>query len=179
MLISILHVFGSSISTKEWKAVYRPAEKNTKQLHGLLFADNNLLYSHKEFWIVNAGAEYTSILEDYSMRWSLSLLNVRALKYQYCLRISNCLSGWPFISFLLLCRYGEKGDAVRIEKVVYTGREGKSSRGCPIAKWVSSLTSHHNHCVSEVFERAWLINYIGDCSGTISDSLWRCFRLLF
>lgn len=49
----------------------------------------------------------------------------------------GCANNLKSLRYDLECRTGVIGRAIRFEKIKYTGREGKTAQGCPIAKWVS------------------------------------------
>jgi hypothetical protein len=50
--------------------------------------------------------------------------------------LSGCASSIAELRKEVEQRAGLSGKQMRIEKVLYTGKEGKSSQGCPIAKWI-------------------------------------------
>ncbi|XP_030758106.1 DNA N6-methyl adenine demethylase-like, partial [Sitophilus oryzae] len=53
----------------------------------------------------------------------------------------GCASNLRTLRHNLECQTGLSGPAIRIEKVRYTGKEGKTAQGCPIAKWVHRRVS--------------------------------------
>lgn len=61
--------------------------------------------------------------------------------YMKCIffTIPGCSDNLPNLRKDLEKRTGMNGNAIRIEKICYTSKEGKTPQGCPIAKWVCIL----------------------------------------
>ncbi|PSN47926.1 hypothetical protein C0J52_19168 [Blattella germanica] len=82
-------------------------------------------------------------------------------------------------------RTGLKGKAVRIEKVMYTGKEGKTTQGCPLAKWIIRRSNLEEKILAIVKHRqghkcptAWIVVVMVAWEGVPSHEADRVYNLL-
>jgi len=80
---------------------------------------------------------------------------------------------------------GLKGEAIRMEKVRHVPIEGKSSQGCPIAKWIIRRSSDDEkvlfvvkHRTGHVCEHAWMVISIVIWEGVKSDIADKCYDIM-
>ncbi|XP_049840719.1 DNA N6-methyl adenine demethylase isoform X4 [Schistocerca gregaria] len=82
-------------------------------------------------------------------------------------------------------RTGLQGKAIRFEKVVYTGKEGKTQQGCPLAKWIIRRSSVDEKILCIVKHRqghkcstAWIVVVMVAWEGVPAVEADRAYGLL-
>ncbi|XP_014486705.1 PREDICTED: DNA N6-methyl adenine demethylase [Dinoponera quadriceps] len=82
-------------------------------------------------------------------------------------------------------RTGLKGDAIRFEKVIYTGKEGKTTQGCPMAKWIIRRSGIDEKILTIVKHRqghkcptAWIVVAMVAWEGVPTHEADRIYSLL-
>ncbi|KAJ8670320.1 hypothetical protein QAD02_001579 [Eretmocerus hayati] len=82
-------------------------------------------------------------------------------------------------------RTGLKGNAIRFEKVLYTGKEGKTTQGCPMAKWIIRRSGVEEKVLAIVKHRkghkcptAWIVVAMVAWEGVPNHEADRIYSLL-